>query len=425
MVRTHNRGAHVEAQARTRAGPPPEAGSAGPGGPGLGESGRVTDESGKHGWVGFARALRGPGWLPRPVATALLLIGLALGWASPEPSAERHRAGLPARLGERPVRRGGRADHRRSGSGGRGAARRLPAGRGAADLTLAMGRHHPAGRHGAGQLPRGRRPRPGRRAVGIRRLLRAAPGGLGLEGGVDPVRHRSRAAARAAPRRGRSRCRSGPSCSTRREPRSRRSPWSTPSGSSPAAWRTRPGPRAAWPASTGLAASQILSWISEAPSAKFLELVRFSPAGYHRLRARLARVPGLTHQAAAAAAVRQHRPGRVRRGRQRGGQGTAGRRDPVPAGHDGRPDRAAAGVPAPARRHAHHRGRHRERRRPGGLGAARSAGQPGTDVQTTINASVQHAADSALDSLGAPAAIVAIAPATGHVLAVAQHTPAA
>jgi cell division protein FtsI/penicillin-binding protein 2 len=36
---------------------------------------------------------------------------------------------------------------------------------------------------------------------------------------------------------------------------------------------------------------------------------------------------------------------------------------------------------------------------------------------------VQNAADSALDSLGAPAAIVAIAPATGHVLAVAQHTP--
>src|SRR3984885_5853668 len=44
---------------------------------------------------------------------------------------------------------------------------------------------------------------------------------------------------------------------------------------------------------TGLSASQILGWITEAPGANFLELVRLTPARYHRLRGRLARVPGL------------------------------------------------------------------------------------------------------------------------------------
>src|SRR5580693_4132428 len=44
---------------------------------------------------------------------------------------------------------------------------------------------------------------------------------------------------------------------------------------------------------TGLTASQILSWIGEAPSAQFLELVRFSPGAYHRLNHKLKRVPGL------------------------------------------------------------------------------------------------------------------------------------
>src|SRR5258708_7814219 len=47
-------------------------------------------------------------------------------------------------------------------------------------------------------------------------------------------------------------------------------------------------------AATGLSASQVLSWVSEAPAADFLELLRLSPASYQRLGGRLSRVPGLT-----------------------------------------------------------------------------------------------------------------------------------
>ena len=44
---------------------------------------------------------------------------------------------------------------------------------------------------------------------------------------------------------------------------------------------------------TGLSASQVLSWVNQAPAGNFLELVRLSRATYHRLSGRLSRVPGL------------------------------------------------------------------------------------------------------------------------------------
>jgi cell division protein FtsI/penicillin-binding protein 2 len=49
-------------------------------------------------------------------------------------------------------------------------------------------------------------------------------------------------------------------------------------------------------------------------------------------------------------------------------------------------------------------------------------GQPGTPVQTTISAQVQKAAGNALASQPADAAIVAIQPSTGHILAIANNT---
>jgi cell division protein FtsI/penicillin-binding protein 2 len=49
-------------------------------------------------------------------------------------------------------------------------------------------------------------------------------------------------------------------------------------------------------------------------------------------------------------------------------------------------------------------------------------GQPGTPVQTTISAQVQKAAGNALASQPADAAIVAIQPSTGHILAVGDHS---
>jgi cell division protein FtsI/penicillin-binding protein 2 len=173
---------------------------------------------------------------------------------------------------------------------------------------------------------------------------------------------------------------------------------------------------------TGLAASQVLGWISEAPAAGFLELVRFSPAGYHRLSARLSRVPGLIVErqrlrlfssiapavsgsvgSEAARELRQdgipYRPGMT--------IGLTGLQQSFQHLLVGTPttevvtENAAGQVVSVL---------------------ARSVGQPGTDVRTTINASVQDAADNAVQSLDAPAAIVAISPATGGVLAVAQHT---
>jgi cell division protein FtsI/penicillin-binding protein 2 len=51
----------------------------------------------------------------------------------------------------------------------------------------------------------------------------------------------------------------------------------------------------------------------------------------------------------------------------------------------------------------------------------RWTGHAGTDVRTTISASVQEAAHKALQSVRGSAAIVAISATTGHVLAVAQR----
>ena len=48
-------------------------------------------------------------------------------------------------------------------------------------------------------------------------------------------------------------------------------------------------------------------------------------------------------------------------------------------------------------------------------------GRPGTPVKTTINATVQEAADQAAGSLPESTAIVAVRPASGQILAVADH----
>ena len=172
---------------------------------------------------------------------------------------------------------------------------------------------------------------------------------------------------------------------------------------------------------TGLAATQVLSWIIEAPGAGFLELVRFNPARYHRLSRRLSRVPGLRIErqrlrlfdsiAAAvsggvggeAASLLQeegipYRPGTT--------VGLSGLQQAFQRTLVGAPTTEvvvenAAGQVVSVRQ--------------------RWAGHAGTDVRTTINASVQDAANQALQSAPGSAAIVAISPTTGHVLAVAQR----
>jgi cell division protein FtsI/penicillin-binding protein 2 len=52
---------------------------------------------------------------------------------------------------------------------------------------------------------------------------------------------------------------------------------------------------------------------------------------------------------------------------------------------------------------------------------ARWSGHPGQPVRTTIDSGVQDAATQAVKSLHTSAALVAIEPSTGRVLAVATH----
>jgi cell division protein FtsI/penicillin-binding protein 2 len=174
---------------------------------------------------------------------------------------------------------------------------------------------------------------------------------------------------------------------------------------------------------TGLSASQILGWITEAPGAGFLELVRFTPAGYHRLSRRLHRVPGLIVKrqrmrlfgsiapdvsggvGGEAAGVLQeegipYRPGTT--------VGLSGLQQTFQHMLVGSPttevvvENAAGDVVSVLQRWA---------------------GRDGTDIRTTIDASVQQAANSALQSVRDSAAIVAISPSNGHVLAVATRDP--
>jgi cell division protein FtsI/penicillin-binding protein 2 len=172
---------------------------------------------------------------------------------------------------------------------------------------------------------------------------------------------------------------------------------------------------------TGLPASQVLGWITEAPGAGFLELVRFSPSGYHRLSGRLSHVPGLIVE-------RQ----RLRlfdsiAGAVSGGVGSEAASLLQAEGIPYRPgttiglsglqqtfQRMLVGTPTTEVVTANAAGNvvsvlHRW------------PGRPGADVRTTISASVQQAANQALQSASGSAAIVAFSPSTGHVLAVAER----
>jgi cell division protein FtsI/penicillin-binding protein 2 len=172
---------------------------------------------------------------------------------------------------------------------------------------------------------------------------------------------------------------------------------------------------------TGLPASQVLGQILAAPSATFLALVHLRPAVYRRLSRRLRRVPGLI----------------VHRTRMRlfdslapavsGSVGTETARVLRKAGVLYRPGTTVgesglqqafqtvlAGTPTTrivvetATGHV-------------AQVLKRWPGHRGSPVVTTINSATQRAADRAVRSLAESAAIVAIRPGGGQILAVAQH----
>ena len=330
-------------------------------------------------------------------ATALLLTGLALGWVIARAVRRADRPVLPARLGERPVRGGRRADHRRSG-------RRR---RGLQDAYRAAGRGRPHPRmaavtqHGSTAQARSARrsTSAGAARPGITRVLHAAPGRLGWKVVWRPVGHRTRPAPglRLAVVRP---SRTGRRCWTPRASRSRRSPGLHR--------RRRPGPLE-HPAqtaerlarATGLVASQDArrdqrGAVARLPRAGQAQPGQLPPAERQPLR----RVPGLivdrqrlrlfdSIAPTCPAASAPRRPALQQDGDRRTGR--------VPrSGCPGCSRRSSAG--SSARR----RPRSSPRTPPATWFRCCKAGpaSTGTDVRTTINASVQQAANKALESAG-------------------------
>jgi cell division protein FtsI/penicillin-binding protein 2 len=171
---------------------------------------------------------------------------------------------------------------------------------------------------------------------------------------------------------------------------------------------------------TGLTASQILGWISEAPAANFLELVRFSPAQYAQVSSQLAGVPGLIVEnqqmrlfGSIAAAV----------------TGSVGGEASTVLQQEGVPYRPGTTVGLSGLQQAYQRSlvgtpttEVVEESASGQVVSVLKtwSGRAGTNVTTTINAGVQNAADAAVGSASGSAAIVAVSASTGKVLAVAS-----
>jgi cell division protein FtsI/penicillin-binding protein 2 len=175
---------------------------------------------------------------------------------------------------------------------------------------------------------------------------------------------------------------------------------------------------------TGLEPSQILAWIDEAPAAGFLELVRFSPAQYDQLSSQLAGVPGL---------VIEHQQLRLFDSIAGAVTGSVGTEAAPQLQQEGVPYRPGATVGLSGLQQAYQRmlvgsptTQVVEESSSGQVVSVLKTwpGRAGTNVTTTINASVQDAANSALSSVPGSAAIVAVSAGTGQVLAVAQRTAA-
>ncbi len=172
---------------------------------------------------------------------------------------------------------------------------------------------------------------------------------------------------------------------------------------------------------TGLAANEIFNWITEAPSAQFVELLRLSPGEYQALRPGLNRTPGLVIK-----------PGRSRLFNSIASP-VSGEVDTETAKvlqEEGVPFRPGTTVGVSGLQQTFQRllvGTSTteivEENADGQIVTVlkRWLGRPGTEVRTTINANVQLAADSAVNSLPESAAIVAVSPTNGQVLAVAEH----
>jgi cell division protein FtsI/penicillin-binding protein 2 len=172
---------------------------------------------------------------------------------------------------------------------------------------------------------------------------------------------------------------------------------------------------------THIEPGEMLDWIRAAPSGRFLELVTYTPAKYHRLMHRLGKVHGLIAKkrrvllfdsiakavvgsvgAEASTALRNagiaYRPGAT--------VGLSGLQSRYQAYLTGTPKTEV--VAATANGHA--------------VRVLKTwSGRPPASVHTTIDGGVQQAATRAVTAAPGSAAIVAMQTSTGRILAVANH----
>ncbi len=190
----------------------------------------------------------------------------------------------------------------------------------------------------------------------------------------------------------------------------------------------RPG-RVAHPAATaaqlaqvtGLDADQVRGEIQVAPAVPFLELVVLKPSSYARMRRQLSRVPGLI--------VRRVQI-RLFNSIARPISGSVGTETARVLRNSGVPYRPGTTVGLSGLEQAFQRTlvgtpttQIVTEDQAGKVVSVlkRWPGAAGTPVKTTINAAVQRAADQAVSALPESTAIVAVRPASGQILAVADH----
>jgi cell division protein FtsI/penicillin-binding protein 2 len=432
MARTHSRGAHAGKPAPIAGGSArgTRARGARAGGAGdavrAGEAGRAGEPGNKA--VGETRVAGGR---PRSTrvrvvgascATAVLLVGVALGWASPAPSAEPT---VQAFLLDWENASYAAAAAQTTGAPAEVAAALSAAYQqlGAADLTISMG--HISQQANTAQadfdasfdLGRGGQPWTYQGSFPLRRV----GGGWKVVWSPSVIVPRLRSGLRLA-------------VLDTMPPRAQLldaegKPLAPPSlvytvGVYPAQLRNPAKTVAGLAKAMGLNASQVLSWVKQAPAAQFVELLRLSRASYRRLRPRLSRVPQLTIKTERLRLLKSIAPAV---------SGLVGTEAAGLLQQDGIPYRPGATVGLSGLQQTF---QHMlvgtptvevvEESPAGHVVSVLDHwyGQAGTSVQTTIDSRVQDAADRAVNSAPSSAAIVAVSTTTGHILAVAeQKTP--
>jgi cell division protein FtsI/penicillin-binding protein 2 len=172
---------------------------------------------------------------------------------------------------------------------------------------------------------------------------------------------------------------------------------------------------------TGLDGNEVYGDILAAPSKQFFELARFTPHAYHRLRHQLRKIPGLQIKRAMLRLFDSTASSVV--GRVGTETATVLRNNGVSyqpgatvglSGLQRAFQRTLVGTPSTSVVAENAAGRQMSV-------LARWSGHPGQPVRTTIDSGVQDAATQAVKSLHGSAALVAIDPSTGRILAVATH----